>query len=237
MNEPQGRVILTGSSGGIGGATARLFMDKGYEVYGLDIKPATVEACDFYHHYQCDIRDKSTLPPIYDVNYVIMNAGVLQKDEDPIGVNVYGTLNTEDVYVRPNLKTLKSVVILSSTAAIDGQDCREYVISKGGLLSYTKHLANQLAPWKIRVNSVTPGAGRTEMNNRHTIDPKTYDAVGNQNLMNRWGEPEESAEAIYYMAVKATFTTGANLMVDGGEMVNSRYVYAKNEEREYPIPE
>ena len=228
-------VLVTGSSSGIGYATAQLFCDNGYFVVGIDKLPAQL-VHRRYRHYTVDIRDKDNLPEVSNIGHLILNAGVLYDIEDTIGTNIYGTFNCEDVYVRPNLKTLESIVILSSIAAHDGQDDRGYVASKGALISYTRYLANQLAPFGVRVNSLSPGAGRTNMNEKYIRDAGVYEAVAQQNLLKRWNEPEECAKAIYFFAVDATFCTGQDLLIDGGERIYTRYVYGIDEDRAYPVP-
>ena len=232
MGQGMESVLITGTSSGIGAATADLFIQKGYDVIGIDRKPPILDHRHF-QHYTADIRDKHQLPLIGGLSYLILNAGVLYREEDPIGVNLYGTFNCEDIYIKGNLDSLRAVVILSSTAAHDGQDCREYVASKGGLLSYTRHLAQLLAVYGIRVNSLSPGAGETPMN-RGFMDDETYKAVAEANMMKRWNQPEECAKYVYFMAVDATFTTGADLLIDGGEMIRTRYVWGKHEVPDYP---
>jgi len=232
----QKTILITGTSSGIGKASALHFLKLGHIVHGIDKDPSTLCGWEGYYHYEVNICEKGQLPIITGINHLVFNAGVLQLEEDPLGVNLVGTLNCEDVYVKPNLGTLESIVILGSTAAEDGQDCREYVMSKGGLKSYTLYLANALGPHGVRVNCLTPGAGLTEMNRGH-FDEETLHAVAQQNLLKRWGESYEYAEAIYFLCEKATFTTGANLLADGGEMIYSRYVWGLHEERPYPVEE
>jgi len=231
-------ILITGTSSGVGEATAKLFLMRGYNVIGIDHNPATIrkDTCyyhELYQHYQVDIRCKDQLPKLTGLHYLIFNAGVLYDHEDTIGTNVQGTFNCEDVYVGSNLETLKSIVILSSIAAYDGQDDRGYVVSKAGLLGYTKWLANNLEQWRIRVNSLSLGAGETPMNSKYTRDAGVYDEVARQNLLGRWNQPIECAEAIYFLAVNATFCTGVDLLADGGEIVKTRYVYGQGEGPKY----
>lgn len=225
-------VLITGTSSGIGEASAHLFVERGYQVFGIDKNPASF--CNSrYCHFQVDIRDKSSLPPLVGLSYIILNAGVLYDAEDTIGTNIIGTFNCEDVYVGSNLTTLESIVVLSSIAAHDGQDDRGYVASKGALISYTRYLANQLAHHGIRVNSLSPGAGETPMNRKYMVQ-EVYDEVARQNLVGRWNQPDECAKAVYFFAVDATFCTGTDLLVDGGERIKTRYVYGPGEGPVYP---
>ena len=65
-------VLLTGSSQGIGRATAELFLSKGYKVWGLDVLPASV-VHENYTHIVCDVSDVNTLPDISGIEYVIFD--------------------------------------------------------------------------------------------------------------------------------------------------------------------
>lgn len=225
-------ILLTGSSQGIGKATAELFLSKGYKVYGLDILESHIDHPN-YQHIVCDVSDITTLPDISGIEYVINNAGVLYPEDDPIRVNVFGVFNIEEKYIKTNLNTLKAVVNAGSIAVYDGQDSREYNCSKGALHTYTAYLCNELGRFGIRVNNIAPGSGETELNIDYTTDREVYDAISNENLLGRWGRPEESAKAIYFLCVDATFTTGATLFVDGGELVKTRHVRYKGEVRPY----
>ena len=230
----KGNVLITGTTYGIGRATAILFEKKGYTVYGIDCESSSL-ALDNYHHYQVDIRNLNDLPDLPELDYIINNAGVLEPEKDPIGVNILGTFNIEDKYIKPNVKkSLKAVVNVISITAYLGLDERYYTASKGGLMSYTKHLANVLGKYGIRVNSVSPGAGLTELTEKYIKSSDVYDKVAKSNLLNRWGEPEENAKAIYFLAVDATFTTGQDILVDGGEAIMNRYIPSEEEPIEYP---
>lgn len=230
----KGKVLVTGTVHGIGRATSLLFVNKGFEVIGIDREESSIDVPG-YTHLVRDIRDKDKLPFIKGITHIVNNAGVLYDYEEPMQNNLYGTFNIEDVYVKPNLGSLSSIVNLSSIAALDGQDEREYTCSKGALISYTIYLANNLASHGVRANCVIPGAGETDMNKLYIDDPEVYERVGEQNLMRRWGTAEENARAIYFLSVDATFTTGETLLVDGGELIKNRYIRGKGEKRPYDI--
>ena len=225
-------VLLTGSSQGIGRATAELFLSKGYKVWGLDVLPASV-VHENYTHIVCDVSDVNTLPDISGIEYVINNAGVLYPKDDPMKINVIGVFNIEEKYIKTNIKSLKAVVNAGSIAVYDGQDSREYNCSKGALHAYTAYLCNELGRYGIRVNNIAPGSGETELNADYIADKEVYDKIASQNILGRWGKPEESAKAIYFLCVDATFTTGNTLFVDGGELVKTRHIRAKGEVRPY----
>ena len=219
--DTEGLVVITGVSTGIGHATARLFLEKGYKVVGI-----TNEPCDIVHpnftHYEVDIRDKEHLPDLGEVAYVINNAGTDKKGE-AMDTNVYGMFNIEDKYIT---RATKSVVNLGSLTGHTGIEHREYTASKGAVLAYTKHLAKRVAPWGVRVNSISPGATITPINDfiLKSDDPQLYEDVSNENLLKRWATPEEIAEMVYFVAVKATFSTASDFVCDGGEIYNHTYI-------------
>ena len=68
------RVLITGTSQGIGKAIAELFLENGHEVFGFDRNEGTIFS-DNYNHYKVDVRDYENLPEISGVNILINNAG------------------------------------------------------------------------------------------------------------------------------------------------------------------
>jgi 3-oxoacyl-[acyl-carrier protein] reductase len=226
-------IFITGTSFGIGRATAQLFLDDGYHVYGMDVEKSTIINRQYYYHFRTDVRDKAKFPSIRQLSYIVNNAGVQYETQDPIGVNLIGAFNVEDVYVRSNLSSLKAIVNVGSISSHLGLDFRVYTASKGALFSYTKHLANVLGPYGIRVNSLSPGATETELNRAYLASNKIKRLVAKQNLLKRWGQPEELAKAVKFLLCDATFMTGADLLCDGGEVFHNRYIPAEGEQLEY----
>ena len=79
------KVLITGTSQGIGKAIAELFLKKGHNVIGIDRQEKTIEnSC--YTHYVCDIRNKEDLPEIKDVEILVNNAGT--QNENDIDTNL-----------------------------------------------------------------------------------------------------------------------------------------------------
>ena len=74
------RVVVTGSSKGMGVEIAKKFLKEGHEVFGLDVEEASIFDIH-YHHYICDVADKNSLPDIDGVNILINNAGVQKRTE------------------------------------------------------------------------------------------------------------------------------------------------------------
>ena len=84
------RVLITGTSNGIGLSTAIKFINNGYEVFGLDIEecPKELENCTKYRHFVCDVSKKEKLPDIKGIEILINNAGK-QNSTDDIKNNLY----------------------------------------------------------------------------------------------------------------------------------------------------
>ena len=76
------KVLITGTSRGIGLAVAKRFLDDGHEVIGLDLLPSSINH-PHYQHYVCDIKKKNSLPNIEGINIIFNNAG-LQNSKDDI---------------------------------------------------------------------------------------------------------------------------------------------------------
>ena len=79
------KILITGTSQGIGRAIAEIFLKNGHTVIGIDRKESTVES-DNYTHFVCDVRERDALPEIKDVDILINNAGT--QNEDDIDINL-----------------------------------------------------------------------------------------------------------------------------------------------------
>ena len=92
-----------------------------------------------------------------------------------------------------------------------------YVAAKGALKQLTKSLAVDLGPYGIRVNNLGPGYFHTDMASRSWSDPERREARACRTLLGRWGEPEDLAGAVIFLASNASrYMTGQDLYIDGG---------------------
>jgi glucose 1-dehydrogenase len=92
-----------------------------------------------------------------------------------------------------------------------------YAASKGGVMLMMKSIAQEVAPYRIRVNSVAPGAVRTPINRPAWETPEAYESLMKLIPYKRIGEPEDIARAVVWLASDhADYLTGVSLVVDGG---------------------
>ena len=198
------RVIISGTSSGIGKAVAELFAfvrdDHGnlmYDVFGIDKNPVDSEflinALN-YNHYIADVRD--TLPDIEFPEIVIANAGT-QEDDDSIDVNLVGLINFCEAYA--DQPCIQAVCTVASASAHSGAEFPRYTASKGGVVAYTKNLALRVAKYGAVCNSISPGGVYTPINEHIVQDKTKLDAVLNEAILHRWASAEEIAQWIYFI--------------------------------------
>lgn len=135
-----------------------------------------------------------------------------------LDINLSGTMRT-CYAARPLLEQSKGAIVnTASVMSFHGSPTAPaYASSKGAVVQFTKSLALALGPAGVRVNAVVPGWIDTPMTAAMFADPVLVDRVLSRTPMQRFGRPEEVADAICYLASPTThFVTGATLAVDGG---------------------
>ena len=214
------KVLITGTSQGIGKAIAELFLKEGHSVIGIDRQEGSIESL-CYTHCKCDVRDKAGLPPVENVEILINNAGT--QNEDDIDINLKGLIYITEKYgVQPSIK---SVLNIGSASAHTGAEFPEYCASKGGVLAYTKNVAMRIAQYGATCNSLDPGGVLTPLNECVMNDPELWSEIMEETPLKKWATPEEIAQWAYFLTVTNTFCTGQCIVVDGGESINYNFVW------------
>ena len=214
-------ILITGTSDGIGRATAEYFLERGHSVVGFDRKPPAL-AHPNYRHEILDICDADAYPEDVQPEILINNAGV-QDSGRYIEINLMGTIRITEKYAIANPR-IRAVVMVGSASAHTGSEFPEYAASKGGLLTYTKNAALRLAPRAV-CNSIDPGGVLTDLNRPVMEDPELWNQIMALTPLRRWATPEEIAEWIYFVGVRNRFMTGQNLLIDGGEAGDAHFVW------------
>ena len=239
-------VWITGASGGIGNAAARLFAQEGYQVAaGYCSGKARAESlCDELRREGCaaepfgaDLCDPAAVADALraieeafgGVDVLVNNAGIAQQklltDTTDGEWRRLFAVNADSVFytcraVIPQMvrRHAGSIVNVSSVWGLRGASCEAaYSASKAAVIGLTKALAKELGPSRIRVNCVAPGVIDTPMN--ACFDEKTMVSLADETPLCRIGTPEEAAEAILFLASdRARFITGQTLSADGGFM-------------------
>lgn len=212
------KVLITGTSQGIGKAIAELFLHKGHCVVGIDRQEASV-AHECYSHIQADVRDE--LPEIEGVEILVNNAGT--QNEADIDINLKALIKVTEKYgVQPCIKSILSV---GSASGHTGSEFPEYCASKGGVIAYTKNVALRVAQYGAVCNSLDPGGVLTPLNDCVVDDPVLWNQIMDETPLKRWATVEEIAAWAYFLTVENRFCTGQSIVVDGGESINSRFIW------------
>ena len=152
---------------------------------------------------------------------MVNNAGV--QKEDDIDVNLKALIRVTEKYgVRQGIKAILNI---GSASGHTGSEFPEYCASKGGVIAYTKNVALRTAAFGAVCNSLDPGGVLTPLNDCVVNDPLLWNEIMEQTPLKRWATAEEIAQWAYFLTVVNRFCTGQSIVVDGGESINSKFVW------------
>lgn len=237
-------VLVTGSSRGIGRATALLFAKEGAKVivnYHTSEKEAgkVVDAIKKIGSdaiaLQCDVGDEKEVKAMFEIavkkfgkiDVLVNNAGIVydiplfektvEQWKKTLNTNLIGVFLCSKYAVQIMKKNKSGAIVnIASTNGINNTapTSADYDASKAGIISLTRNLATELAP-KIRVNAIAPGWIDTDMNK--DLPKNLLEKEIANVFMKRFGKPEEVAYAVLFLASDdASYIMGSTLVVDGG---------------------
>lgn len=229
------KLLITGSSRGIGASVARLSKKYGYEVIlhgrtkSKSLLKIAKELESNYLYFDITKEDqiKSGLNELSHINALVNSAGInISKSFEDLTTsdwnktlsnNVIGLSNVIK-YSLPKLKNSKTITRIVNLASIKGTYSAvgrvAYASSKAAVINLTSGLAKEYAP-NILVNAVSPGFTETDMtsNTWSTRIEKQVESI----LLKRIASPDEIAELVFFLCSdKCTYITGQNINVDGG---------------------
>ena len=214
------KIMVTGSSQGIGREIVLKFLLCGHSVIGIDKYPKTITD-DNYTHIQADIFSDD-LPDIQDIEILINNAGV-QNSESDIDINLKGTIRITEKFAMQS--KIKSVLFIASASAQTGSEFPEYAASKGGIVAYMKNTALRVAKYNATANSLSPGGVITKLNDHITKNPDLWEKVMEQTLLPKWATAKEIAEWAYFVTVINKSMTAQDILIDNGEAAKSNFIW------------
>ncbi len=234
--------VVTGGAMGIGRAIAAAFIDNGASVLVVDrqadaVGEAAAELGDNAHGFVADITDGKTLEPFAplvkerfgQLDILVNNAGsriikpFLEHTEEDfrrmLDVNIVGHFLTCKALIPLMIETGgRRIINTVSIASWQGRPNRiGYCAGKGGQYAFTRALAADMAVHGIRVNGIAPGMIASPLNKQFTEDSSLAESWNSENLVGRWGAPEDVASAAVFLASdEADFINGEFITIDGG---------------------
>lgn len=233
--------VITGGNSGIGYAAAKSLSEKGAKVIITGRRKEAIENAAKNLGVTGLLADQSSLDDIDKlaavlkadfgkIDILLINAGITKFAsietmseivfDEIMDVNFKGAYFTLSKLI-PILNDNASVILLSSTSAtISPQSASVYAASKAAMNAVGKIAALELAPRKIRVNTVSPGPIATEIMNKIVLDYNLENQLVNSIPLARMGEAGEVANLVTFLAGdESSYITGSNFLVDGGQSI------------------
>lgn len=213
------KIVITGTSSGIGKAIALKFLAMGHFVIGIDKDDSTIDKKNYTHIKENILTGK--LPEINDCEILINNAGV--QNENDIDVNLKGTIRITEQYAFQD--KIKSVLFIASASAQTGSEFPMYVASKGGMVSYMKNVAMRIAKYNATSNSLSPGGVITKLNEHILSNKELWNQVINETLLKKWADVDEIAEWAYFVTIVNRSMTAQDILIDNGEAAKFNFIW------------
>lgn len=213
------KILITGTSRGIGLACAKKYIKEGHKVIGFDVNEAGFSAPS-YTHMIVDI--KGELPDIDGVEVLINNAGI-QEGPGVIDTNLTATMAVTEKYAFH--KDIHSVLFMASSSASNGAEFPEYAASKGGVVTYMKNTALRISKYGATANSISAGGVYTPLNAHIMDDPVLMEKCLDETLLHRWASADEIADLSYFLTNVNRSMTGQDLLIDNGEQLKSNFIW------------
>ena len=213
------KILITGTSRGIGLACAKKYIEMGHEVIGFDVNDSSFSAPS-YTHMIVDIAGE--LPDIEGVEVLINNAGI-QEGPGVIDINLRATIAVTEKYAFQD--KIRSVLFMASSSASNGAEFPEYAASKGGVVTYMKNTALRLAKYGATSNSISAGGVYTPLNSHIIDNPELMEKCLDETLLHRWAEASEIADFAYFLTNVNASMTGQDLLIDNGEQLKSNFIW------------
>ena len=238
-------VVVTGASRGLGAAIVTSLVAEGANVVAAArstdaLQSLAAQAPDHIEAASCDMRDRDAVETLTAtclerfgrLDAVVNNAGIapagklvetdLAVMEETLAVNLIAPAALARAAARHWIEQDKpgSVVNIASTSGLKGKALLAgYSASKGGMLRLTEALSNEWARYRIRVNTIAPGAFATDAQAAVFEDSSTLDARLRKIPLRRMGSPDEIGPLTAYLVSPLSgFVTGSTFVIDGGEV-------------------
>lgn len=245
MGRSTGEVaIVTGGGSGMGSAICMAFAEEGYKVAVVDIDASAGETirrkitsldgiaiyvkADVSKEEEVNQMIQTTLEAFGQIDVLVNNAGIFYRGgieetkeadwDKVIDVNLKGVFLCSKAVIKQMKKQNSGKIInIASIAGKTGGifSGANYVVSKAGVIAFTKRLAKEMGPYGVNVNAIAPGSIDTPM--VRAMPAEETESLVTMIPLGRIGQPEDVANAaLFLISKKAAYITGVTLHVDGG---------------------